>query len=894
MGRVGVSSLHMVPITVSDWLQGNGEMARQVRAYDWSASALGPIEQWPLVLRLALRTALDNHLPMALAWGPEHCTLYNDAYRLLLGDKTDALGGSFLEVWGEAGDWIGPRMAQALLGESSRLEGARLELWREGRLEEAFFDHTFSSVRDETGAVVGVLNIAVETTGRVLAERQRAEISVALHASETRFHALVTTGADSIYRMSPDWRLMYALDSQTLATTSGPIEDWPNKYILEEDRARVFAAIGTAIRNRSLFELEHRVRHADGSIGWVLSRAVPLPGLDGRITEWFGSGRDVTERRMNLEKLHESEDRLRTVLDGIDEQFYVLDRDWRFLFVSRSALKVWRKQHEDILGRSFLESFPQAVGSESYEAHRRVVKTGLAERFETRSPVLRRWIEVDIAPTRQGGLSVAFRDIEARKHAEAALRESEQRFREFSEAASGALWIRKAETLDLEFASPAISTVYGAPADTLMGDVKKWAALIVPEDRDAALVAVQRVREGASITHEFRIQRPSDQTFRWIRNTGFPMRDGKGDVTRIGGIFEDVTDAKVAVEHQGVLLAELQHRVRNIMAIVRSITARTGERAESVAEYGELMAGRLHALTRVQALLTRAPNAQVRIETIARDEVSVQAEHEGQYDLDGPDVSLSPKAAEILTLAVHELAANALKYGALSVPDGRVTVRWDTVEKRGVPWLIFDWSEQGAPPRPQVTNGNAPRRGFGSELIEARIPYELRGQGELVLEAGGARCHLEFPLGPGASVLETGAPQRATVFGGGLDMSGMPDLRGYRVLVIEDEYYIATDIARTLRGAGATVSGPCGSEEAARVELVEQRPDAVVLDINLGSGASFKLAETVKDHGIPFVFVTGYDQRKIPEEFKGIERLEKPAQLRHIVQAIGKLVGLPA
>jgi two-component sensor histidine kinase/CheY-like chemotaxis protein len=416
----------------------------------------------------------------------------------------------------------------------------------------------------------------------------------------------------------------------------------------------------------------------------------------------------------------------------------------------------------------------------------------------------------------------------------------------------------------------------------------------VPEDREAALAAVQQVRAGAAMTHQFRIQRPSDQAFRWIRNTGFPMRDGKGEVTRIGGIFEDVTDAKLAVEHQGVLLAELQHRVRNIMAIVRSITARTGERAQSVAEYAELMAGRLHALTRVQTLLTRAPNAQVRIESIVRDEVSVQAEHEDQYDLGGPDIVLSPKAAEILTLAVHELATNALKYGALSVPSGKVTVRWDTVEKLGVVWLTFDWSEQGAPGRPQVRNGAASRRGFGSELIEARIPYELRGHGELVFENGGARCHLEFPLRPGASVLETGAPQRATVSGGVLDMSGIPDLSGFRVLVIEDEYYIATDIARTLRGAGATVSGPCPSEEAARDELVAQRPDAVVLDINLGSGPSFTLAETVKDHGIPFVFVTGYDQGKIPEEFREIERLEKPTQLRHIVQAIGKLVGVAA
>ena len=882
----------MARTSASEWLKGNGEMARRVRAYDWSASPLGPIEQWPLALRLALTTVLDNPLPMALAWGPAHCTLYNDAYGPLLRGRPDALGRSFLQVWAEAG--VAARMAQALLGESSRIEGVRFEFWGRGRLEEAFFDCTFSPVRDETGAVLGVLNVAVDVTGRVFAERQRAETSVALHVSETRFRALVTTGADSIYRMSPDWRLMYALDSETLATTSGPIEDWPNKYILEEDRPRVFAAIETAIQTRSLFELEHRVRLADGSIGWVLSRAVPLPDLDGRITEWFGSARGVTERRMYLEKLRESEERLRTVLEGIGEQFYVLDRDWRFLFVSRSALEAWGKRREDILEHFFLESFPAAVGSDAYEAHRRVMKSGIAERFETRSPVLNRWIEVDIAPTRRGGLSIAFRDIEARQQAEAALRESEQRFREFSEAASGALWMRKAETLELEFASPAIATVYGAPADTLIGDVKKWAALIVPEDRDAALAAVQQVRDGASMTHEFRIQRPSDQAFRWIRNTGFPMRDAKGAVTRIGGIFEDVTDAKLAVEHQGVLLAELQHRVRNIMAIIRSITARTGERAQSVAEYAELMAGRLHALTRVQTLLTRAPNAQVKIENIARDEVSVQAQHEGQYDLGGPDVSLSPKAAEILTLAVHELATNALKYGALAVPDGKVTVRWDTVEKGGVPWLTFDWLEQGIPKRPQVTNGAYPRRGFGSELIEARIPYELRGQGELVFETGGARCHLEFPLLPGASVLETGAPLRATVSGGALDMSGIPDLSGLRVLVVEDEYYIATDIARALRGAGAQVSGPCPTEEAARIELVTQHPDAVVLDINLGSGPSFTLAEMVKDHGIPFVFVTGYDQGKIPEEFKDVERLEKPTQLRHIVQAIGKLVGLPA
>ncbi len=120
-------------------------------------------------------------------------------------------------------------------------------------------------------------------------------------------------------------------------------------------------------------------------------------------------------------------------------------------------------------------------------------------------------------------------------------------------------------------------------------------------------------------------------------------------------------------------------------------------------------------------------------------------------------------------------------------------------------------------------------------------------------------------------------------------MTGGPDLAGRRVLVVEDDYYLATDAARALEGAGAEIVGPCASEEDARAELNEQRPDAVVVDINLGGGPSFKLAETLKDHGIPFVFTTGYDAEVIPAEFAGVERLEKPFQLRQIVGAVAKL-----
>ena len=181
--------------------------------------------------------------------------------------------------------------------------------------------------------------------------------------------------------------------------------------------------------------------------------------------------------------------------------------------------------------------------------------------------------------------------------------------------------------------------------------------------------------------------------------------------------------------------------------------------------------------------------------------------------------------------------------------------------------------------------------GFGSELIEGRIPYELNGRGKVTIEAGQARCHLEFPLTAGASILETGAPQRATVFGGAIDMNGHNELAGQRVLVVEDDYYLAADTARALAGAGAQVLGPCATEDAARAQVAAAPPSCAVLDINLQGGRSFGLAGDFKRAGVPFVFITGYDQDVIPPEFADVVRLHKPVEFRQMVAALAGLPG---
>lgn len=498
------------------------------------------------------------------------------------------------------------------------------------------------------------------------------------------------------------------------------------------------------------------------------------------------------------------------------------------------------------------------------------------------SVVPRRWTPAEITLVEEA----AERAWEAaeRVRGEAALRESEERFQQFAGASASGLWIRNASTMKMEFVSPAVATIYGTAPDAFIGDIERWAAMIVPEEREAALAHLERARHGEPATHEFRIRR-TDGTFRWIRNTDFPLLDDKGSVQRIGGIAEDVTEAKMAVEHQGVLLAELQHRVRNIMAMIRATAVRSADGAVNVEDYKTSLAGRILALARVQTLLTRQANAGGSLRDILRSEIGAQAHSESQYELAGPDLMLSPKAVEVLTLAFHELATNALKYGALSVSGGKVSVRWATFEKREKPWLAIDWVEEGAPSRPPPT-----RRGFGSELIEAKIPYELRGTGKTTIGPGGARCHIEFPLRNAESILETDAPVPTRLYGGTVDMTGGPDLSGKIILVVEDDYYMASDTAAALRGAGAEVLGPCPTEEDALRVLEEETPTAGLLDLNLGGcGPRFEVAYRLLQRGTPFIFLTGYDLDVIPDELAGIVRLQKPIALRDLVDAVSRL-----
>jgi two-component sensor histidine kinase len=157
-------------------------------------------------------------------------------------------------------------------------------------------------------------------------------------------------------------------------------------------------------------------------------------------------------------------------------------------------------------------------------------------------------------------------------------------------------------------------------------------------------------------------------------------------------------------------------------------------------------------LARTQTLLTRGAGAGVDLEGMIRDELLTLGTEEDRFAVTGSPITLAPKAAEVLTLAIHELATNASKYGALSQASGHIDVRWTTEEKGGQIWMEFRWSETGI----KLDAAASQRKGFGTELVTRRVPYELRGTGGMKFEADGLRCQLAFPLIPGESIFEEG------------------------------------------------------------------------------------------------------------------------------------------
>jgi two-component sensor histidine kinase len=351
---------------------------------------------------------------------------------------------------------------------------------------------------------------------------------------------------------------------------------------------------------------------------------------------------------------------------------------------------------------------------------------------------------------------------------------------------------------------------------------------------------------------------------------------------RLSSTLSGLLDAARAAEEErrqseelrSVLMAELDHRVRNILASVQSMVTQTARGKPSRDDYVAVLRGRIAAMAHAHGLLTRqhwkgADVAEVLQEQLARYGAAVRLSGD-------PGCFIAPRDAINLTLAVHELATNAVSFGSLSAAGGRVDVRWSVADGREVPTVQLTWQESGGPPVPPVRH-----RGFGSQLIERTLRHV-----ELSFEEAGVRCAIDIML----KQRDLTARVRPGV-GAGPDKSRAPPpdapLGGERVLVVEDEPGSANELCAVLEQAGAQVArtGAAAPDAAA---LARSGLSAAVVDVNRQAEIGFPIARRLLERGVRVFLLTGYEAIAVPPWLSEVPLLRKPLDAATLIERLAK------
>jgi two-component sensor histidine kinase len=234
---------------------------------------------------------------------------------------------------------------------------------------------------------------------------------------------------------------------------------------------------------------------------------------------------------------------------------------------------------------------------------------------------------------------------------------------------------------------------------------------------------------------------------RWIEIRGQPLHDVEGRQVRLLGVVADITDRKRAEERRALLVNELNHRVKNTLAVVQSIAAQTARGAEDLSSFSAAFQARLIALARAHDLLTHGHWESAMLDAVLRAALEPLVPDAAQVDLSGcaPGIVLPPATALALTMAVHELATNARKYGALSVPTGHISITCHPSDPDATD-AVLAWTERGGPP----IQGQPTRRGFGLRLLQRGLVAEAGMGADIRFEPEGLRCTLCLPLVPRA------------------------------------------------------------------------------------------------------------------------------------------------
>lgn len=477
---------------------------------------------------------------------------------------------------------------------------------------------------------------------------------------------------------------------------------------------------------------------------WYLRRMQPYRTQDNRIAGVVITFIDITLRKQEEQALRRSERRLQELIEALPGAVYTTDTAGRITFFNPAVAALWGRT-PDLGARDLAQLYWPDGTVISYD------KSPMVTSVKEERPVR----GMEVAVERPDGIRMPFLayttllrddagevsgavnmlvDITESKRAEAV----ERRLAAIVESSDDAIISKDLDGTVITWNHGA-ERLFGYTAEEMLG---KPIMTLIPADRqDEEAAITRRIRDGEHIEHFETVRQTKDGSPVWVSLTVSPLRNAQGIIVGASKIARGMTERRRADEHRKTLVDELNHRVKNTLAVVQSIASQTFSEASTMAEARKAFESRLINLATAHDVLTRENWAGAELLDIVTDTVKPHAGGHNRFRIDGAPVRLGPSAALAIAMALHELATNAAKYGALSTSDGHVAITWRLVGTGAERRLQLTWTESGGPlvvpPK---------RKGFGSRLIERALAQELDGQVSVAYEPTGVVCTIDAPL----------------------------------------------------------------------------------------------------------------------------------------------------
>ncbi|HEU4601982.1 MAG TPA: PAS domain-containing protein [Steroidobacteraceae bacterium] len=459
---------------------------------------------------------------------------------------------------------------------------------------------------------------------------------------------------------------------------------------------------------------------------------------------------DLIERVQTRRRLEENEERLRQFGEASQDILWIRDAtrlQWQYLTPAFEQI-YGVSRTEAMMGDNYRSWLDLVIDEDRDRARAAMDRVRAGEHVTFDYRIKRpsdggiRWIRNTDFPIANESGVVTF--IGGIGHDMTELRETELRLQTLMQGIPQLVW-RAVDGGEWTWSSPQWTNYTGRSLKDSIGF--GWLAALHLDDRDRALQCWERAMDAGALEFEGRIYHAAQDEYRWFQTRATPVRSESGFIIEWLGTSTDVHQLREMQDRQKVLVAELQHRTRNLMGIVRAMAEKTLRSSENLDDFRDHFRDRLDALARVQGLLSRLDERdRVTFDELIRTEIEAMTDATDRVTLQGPaDVPLRSSTVQTLAMAIHELATNAVKYGALSQPQGHLDVKWEFQPRGqgGIPWLHVDWRERNVEIPASIV---AARSGDGRELIERALPYQLSAKTSYNIETDGVHCTISMPV----------------------------------------------------------------------------------------------------------------------------------------------------